>query len=222
MAGSRAFDNLNESDSRRSGDEGNSIPGSDGPADRFKGRDDQFIWSAFRQHDELAFAFIYQKYFQQLINYGFQFTRDVQLLEDSIQDLFIDLKKNRDRLTPVNSSIKFYLYKALKRRIIEYKRKTAGTSPDQISDGGQFEVILPSEAILIENEMKEEQIAKLTRALSGLTERQREALFYLYYENLSYTQIRELMGMNHVRSVRNLIYKAIAVLKSGIKLFLSF
>lgn len=222
MAGSRAFDNLNESDGRRPGGDQHSISGSDGPADRFEGRDDQFIWSAFKQNDEQAFIYIYQKHFHQLINYGFQFTRDVQLLEDSIQDLFIDLKRNRERLTSVNTAIKFYLYKALKRRIIAYKRRAGETSADLTKHAGRFEVILPSETVLIENELKEEQTVKLTRALSGLTERQREALFYLYYENLSYTQIQDLMGMDHVRSVRNLVYKAIAALKSGIKLFLSF
>ncbi len=221
MAGSQASNNEREfsdpnQDNRTSG------PTSPNLTDPFTGRDDQFIWSAFKQNDEQAFIVIYQRHFHELINYGHQFTHDVQFLEDCIQDLFIDLKKNRNNLTGFNSSIKFYLYKALKRRIIEYKRKAAGISLDQIMNADQFEVVLPAEAVLIENQIREEQINRLAKAMTNLTVRQREALFYFYHENLSYQQIRELMGMDHVRSVRNLVYKAIAVLKSSFKLLLSF
>lgn len=219
MAGSQASNNESEFSDCRWDKHGANSPNL---TDCFTGRDDQFIWSAFKQNDEQAFIFIYQKHFHQLINYGYQFTRDTQLLEDSIQDLFIDLKKNRERLTPVNTSIKFYLYKALKRRIIEYKRKTAVPALDEINNGRQFEIVLPSEALLIEKEIKEEQVSKLDHALSGLTQRQREALFYFYYENLSYRQIQELMGLDHVRSVRNLVYKAVSALKSSFKFLLSF
>jgi RNA polymerase sigma factor (sigma-70 family) len=221
MAGSRALNNQTESGDSKSNDR-NSGPDYKDLKDRFSGRDDQSVWSAFKQNDEQAFIYIYQKHFHDLINYGHQFTHDIQLLEDCIQDIFIDLRRNKDRLTPVNSSIRLYLYKALKRRIIEYRRKTAKTAPGQIADLTEFEIVLPAETILIESQIREEQLSKLKSALSRLTERQREALFYLYHENLSYQQIQDLMGMEHVRSVRNLIYKAITTLRSAFRLLLTF
>lgn len=186
----------------------------DGP---FNGKDDQFIWSAFKAKDESAFIYIYQKYFPRLVNYGHQFTRDSQLVEDSIQDLFIDLRKNRPNLTRTLTSIKPYLFKALKRRIIEYRRKVKYTLDSGDSEFGDFEIVPSVESKMIQSQMIEERLVRVKKAISQLTDRQREVLYYLYYENLSYSEIKDLMGMSHVRSTRNLVYKAIAALKEMAK-----
>lgn len=184
----------------------------------FNGKDDQFIWAAFKARDESAFIYIYQKYFPALVNYGHQFTRDSQLVEDSIQDLFIDLRKNRPNLTRTLTSIKPYLFKALKRRIIEYRRKAKYTLDNGDGVFTDFEIVPSVESKMIQSQMIEERLTRVKKAIAQLTDRQREALYYLYYENLSYSEIKDLMGMSHVRSARNLVYKAIAVLKEMAKL----
>lgn len=184
----------------------------------FEDKEDQFIWQAFRSNNESAFIFIYEKYFSDLINYGHQFTKESQLVEDCIQDLFIDLRKKRENLTNNSTSIKFYLYKALKRRIIEYRRKNKFAVVECIGDHKDFEIVPSIETNIIQDQTKEEQLLRMRQAFSQLTDRQREALFYLYYENLSYKEIKELMGMDHVRSARNIVYKAINVLKPLVKL----
>ena len=190
--------------------------------DCFDDQTDQFIWAAFKKGDEQSYVFIYEKYFASLINYGHQFTKDSQLLEDCIQDLFIDLNRNRANLTENNSSIKFYLFKSLKRRIIEARRKFDKEPVDHIEAHKDFEITLPVEALIIEKQVKEEQLVQLRQALKKLTGRQREVLYYLFYEELTYQEIQELMGLDHVRSVRNIFYKAITVLKSSFKLLFLF
>lgn len=184
--------------------------------DHFEGKEDQFIWQAFKAKNESAFIYIYKRYFPDLINYGHQLTRESQLVEDCIQDLFIDLRKNRRNLTSSLASIKAYLFKALKRRIIEQRRKTKHID-ENASPHRDFEIVPSVEANIIQDQAMQEQLSRMHQAFDRLTDRQREALFYLYYENLSYKEIKEIMGIDHVRSVRNLVYKAVAALKAIVK-----
>ncbi|MEQ9287163.1 MAG: sigma factor-like helix-turn-helix DNA-binding protein [Cyclobacteriaceae bacterium] len=62
--------------------------------------------------------------------------------------------------------------------------------------------------------MNEENIHKLNHAREYLTKRQKQAIYYFYYEDLSYEEVSEIMGLNNVKSTRNLVYKAINILKS--------
>src|SRR5690606_36156630 len=79
-------------------------------------KDEAAIWEAFKKGNESAFIYIYETYFDQLFVYGKQFTRDEDIVKDAIQDLFITLRKSRAGLGSTDS-IKFYLYKSLKRLI---------------------------------------------------------------------------------------------------------
>ena len=56
-------------------------------------------WSAFKNGSEDAFAEIYREHVKGLLNYGYKVTSDRRLIEDSIQDLFYELWKNRARET---------------------------------------------------------------------------------------------------------------------------
>ena len=81
-----------------------------------------------------------------------------------------------------------------------------------------FEIILSNEDLIIENEYTKEQSAKLQKALASLSRRQREVVYLRFYQNLSYSEIADLMSMQ-VESVYNLISKAIGALKN---MFLPF
>lgn len=80
-------------------------------------KNDQQVWIEFKQGSESAFAEIYNKFILPLYNYGERITPDRELIEDSIHDVFVDLWRQRDRIGHPDS-IKFYLFKALKRKII--------------------------------------------------------------------------------------------------------
>jgi DNA-directed RNA polymerase specialized sigma24 family protein len=47
--------------------------------------------------------------------------------------------------------------------------------------------------------------------------RKKEALYYFYYEGLSYEQIKEMMELSHIKSARNLVYEAISYLREALK-----
>lgn len=55
-------------------------------------------WDAFRQGNESAFIFIYESYFETLFAYGFSIVSDTNLVKDTLQDLFVELRKGGETL----------------------------------------------------------------------------------------------------------------------------
>lgn len=174
---------------------------------------DRELWDKFRIGDESAFIQIYNSYANILFNYGCQFTQDRELVKDSLHDFFIYLRKNRTGFNSTDS-IKFYLLKSFKRVILRNVKKSIKESKINQEFGFlQFPVELSSETMLINKQFEDSQIVKLNIALSELKQKEREAIYYFYYEGLSYEQIASIFGFTHVASGRRLIYTALINLR---------
>ena len=135
------------------------------------------------------------------------------MIEDCIQDLFIELWQNRTQLGETDS-VKFYLFKALKRklvkRLVNHRKYVNGSFESEEYD---FEVVLSPEFDLISRQVSQGQKEQMIKALNSLTKRQKEAITLKFYDGLSYQEVAELLAMS-VRATYNLIYRAIEVLRS--------
>ncbi len=173
------------------------------------------IWKQFKSGNESAFIYIYKTHFQNLYNYGLQFSRDASLVEDCIQDLFIDIRRTRKRLSDT-TSIKLYLYKAIRRKVLQYlKSSKSKLRIGLLQDGHNFHFTFSHEHYLIAQQLTDEKIKRLNRALSKLPQRQREVIYYFFYEQLSYEEIKEVMNFSNVKSVRNKAYIALKALRKS-------
>ncbi|MCC5930272.1 MAG: sigma-70 family RNA polymerase sigma factor [Cyclobacteriaceae bacterium] len=183
--------------------------------EKFQGVSEADIWKHFTEGDEPAFTYIYTKYFDELLNYGIQFTQEISLVEDAIQDMFIDLRRKRKQLKPIKVSLKALLFKSLKNQILMYYRTKSYIREQKFEkDEAAFEIELPFESIWIHQTDEQEERIKLERAIKKLTTRQREVLYYHFYKNLSYIEIQDIMRLENVKSVRNLLYRSLAALKT--------
>ena len=177
------------------------------------------IWLNFRQGSREAYAFMYETYFFQLFNYGRQFCNNKEMVKDCIQELFVELWHRRKNLGETDS-IKFYLFKALKRKIIrKVQRHPFLTSQNAILEKNIFEIVLPLENQLIAQQDEQESIQKIRNAVNTLSAQQREVIFLMFYENLSYEQIASILSVKP-KTVRNLFGKAIQALKNKLLTFL--
>lgn len=177
---------------------------------------DAELWNAFRRGDQDAFAFIFQKFSPALYTYGFHLCRSRFQTEDCIQDLFVHLHQHRSTLGETDS-IKFYLYRSLRRRIAE--KAQAGSRwvfPDELSGLPEFEMDMPADTVLIDEQTVQEQKQKLTYLLNQLPRRQKEALYLMYFDELSYPEVAQVMGLE-IKSVYNLIYNALVALRGQIE-----
>ena len=183
----------------------------------FENKSDVEIWETFKSGDESSFIYIYSKYFRELINYGYQFTTDVSLIEDCVQDLFIKLRKSRNKLGVIKKSIRLYLLISLKRRILECKAKPKKRDRVISELNKEFEIVFSQETHQIQEEVLTERRRHLKDAMNQLTRKQREVIYYLYYKNFSFAEAREIMKINSEKTLRNLLYRALGSMRSIMK-----
>ncbi|MFW5759491.1 MAG: RNA polymerase sigma factor [Cyclobacteriaceae bacterium] len=188
----------------------------------FEKQTDQEIWRLFVDGDNKAFIYLYDKYFITLFRYGCQLTADKELIKDVIQDIFIDFRVKKYNVSST-TSIRFYLLRCFKNNLInKLKKNNRYLIIGENIENFDFTFSLSQEQILIDRQLKDETIKKLNEALKKLTNRQREAMYYLFYQNFSIDQIQKMMQMENRRSVQNLIYKTISILKDQIVLIVTY
>lgn len=168
--------------------------------------DDTTLWNAFRNGDDRALLVIFDQYSQSLYNYGCKIHADREVVKDHVQDLFLDLCRKTGSLGETNS-IKFYLFKALRRRLVHAMEKRSMP----VDAGADLYIQSPEEDI-IDSQSAEQQKSILSDRMARLTTRQREAIFLRYYEELSYDRIALIMGVRK-QSIYNLINESFEVLK---------
>ncbi|SCC62186.1 RNA polymerase sigma factor, sigma-70 family [Chitinophaga costaii] len=175
------------------------------------------LWERFQQGDREAFALLYREHVDDLYHYGMHFCADGERVKDCLQDLFQDLWQSREHLSANIRNIRYYLLSSLRRRLLRslHRDRNWFSRPDM--ESFELECTLPREHQLINDESAAARIRDLQRALSGLTRRQREAIYLRFYQDLSYDEVAELMVMK-IDSVYNTISKAIGALKKALLL----
>jgi RNA polymerase sigma factor (sigma-70 family) len=170
---------------------------------------DIMLWESFRNGDKEAFAALFREHYTLLFRFGGKFTQDTELLEDCIQELFIELWQAKSR-APV-LSVKAYLLKSLKYKLLKSFRKRDKT----VSLGHSGDVVFEwsHEDFLIEKHESDKKKQQVLAALGRLSSRQKEIVYLKYYQNLSYEEVSEIMNINY-QVARNLLYQAIKSLKN--------
>ncbi len=170
------------------------------------------LWNTFQKGDKEAFARIYNLYVEDLLSYGYRVTSNRQLIKDSIQDLFLHLWLHRENLSETDS-VKFYLFRSLRNRIIRNMEKGPVSSDNSYPDRLENVVgDLPFEHDLMQRETDDAQILRLKYAIEKLSKRQQEVILFRYHHDFSLEQIAQLMHLNN-QSVRNLLHRAISQLR---------
>lgn len=172
--------------------------------------DDKALWDSFRRGEEQALITIYNRNIKALFNYGMKFFNEREIIKDSIQELFIELWKNRENLGDTDS-VKYYLFTSLRRKIVRTKSKF-NFRMLRIQDDMDIETS-PIESELIERELDSDRKEKLAFLINRLTKRQRLVIHLRYFEEMEYDEIAGLLNLNK-QTIYNLISKAIESLKS--------
>ena len=179
---------------------------------KYAGQSDADIWQSYLSGDDDALIFIYNNYVDRLLRFGLQFAPR-EMVKDSIQDLFLNLKNRRKKRTLVQR-LTPYLYKAIyriiKSKLERHKNLITSDGLDQIK---QWNIHVSEEINLIRQEHRLEQSKHLQNSMNELSEKQRQAVLLFYYEGLTHQEIADIMGLRNKSSVRKLIYRALDSLK---------
>ena len=173
---------------------------------------DSYIWEKFREGSTSAFEIIYERHVNILANYGNRMCQNEEIVKDAIQDMYIDLWRNKKNLSSTDS-ILFYLLKAFRRNLV--KKIVASKkhhSHLNICEAENEYFELAHDDSIIAAEIEKSKLQELHKQLNALAPRQKEALFLRFYTGLNYTEISKTMGINQ-QSAYNMVFRALELLK---------
>ncbi|QIA08343.1 RNA polymerase sigma factor [Draconibacterium halophilum] len=174
-------------------------------------KNDEKIWNDFCRGENYALSYIYSNNIHLLFRYGRKFSKDNELIKDTIQDLFFDLIRTRENLGATDN-IRYYLLCSFRRKLFKnLSRQKSNT------EGGYVSVPVPEISYSIEQELISKEYLtlrdkRIKKGLSELTTKQREILFYRYTCGFEYEEICNLMSLKY-DSARKQVFRALKALK---------
>ena len=176
---------------------------------------EQTLWKDMISGNKKSFEDLYNQYFQALINYGFRITKNENLIEDAVQELFISIWNNRTNLSEVNE-VKFYLFRSLKNRILRQLEKDIFDKSEDVDVYLDLLISISEEQKKIDSEQLNTNLDTLQRAIAHLPLRQQEVINLKYYHDFTLDEIAKLMDVNK-QSVSNLLFRSYAILRKLFK-----
>lgn len=173
-----------------------------------QGNDLTGYWSNVLQGDTRAYARIHGQLHPVLYRYALAMLGSGELAEDAVQEVFIRIWYKKERIGELKS-VRAFFFTAIRRQALNQLR---GLRNLQILTANEPDIEFSPEDILIEQEDQEEKKARISQYLNQLPRRQREVIYLRFYEELSYTEIADIMQVNY-QSVINLAHKAITQLR---------
>jgi len=161
------------------------------------------------QGDERAFEQLVKKYQSMVFSTICRYTGSPDDVEDLAQDVFIKIWRNIKRFKK-RSKFSTWVYRITANHCLTYRKKHQNrpVSLDELADKGST-----PESLTIEPDHETTQkVAQVKQALQELPSRQRIALVLSQFEEKTYKEIAEIMGIS-VSSVESLIFRARTALR---------
>ncbi|MBT3384737.1 MAG: sigma-70 family RNA polymerase sigma factor [Prolixibacteraceae bacterium] len=169
------------------------------------------IWNDFKKGENCVLSHIYCQHVQLLFRYGKKFSKNNEIIKDTIQDLFFDLIRTRENLGKTDN-IRFYLITSFKRKLVKNLRKQILFVDGGMGKNIEAEIVYSVEHDLICKEELTHREKIVQKALRELSPKQREILFYRFTCDFEYEQICQIMSLKY-DSARKLVFRALKSLK---------
>lgn len=170
--------------------------------------DDRALIEAFRSGDEFAFVSLYNRYKGAVYAFCVKMLLDKSLAEDVVQDTFLRVYENRERLASA-ASFKSWLFTIARNQCLNQLRRNQRQVPladdATVTDAETaFGSAKESPAGQME---KSERIALVNHFLAQLKPDYREVIVLREYQNLSYEEIAAVTKST-LSAVKSRLFKA--------------
>lgn len=170
----------------------------------------QQLWADLKTGDAGSLKLLMEHTYTLMFGYGSKFSNNKEFIQDCIQDVFIAIWQHRETLV-VPDSPKGYLLTSLRRKMINNGAKNPWVPIDSLYNFDP-EQDISLDYIVFGHEEVAIQMRLVKNLLSQLSERQREAIYLRFYQNLSRNEIAEIMNISE-QSVSNILQKALHSLR---------
>lgn len=144
-------------------------------------------------HDELAYRQLFILFYSKLLNFVSGFTKNKELAEEIVSDVFINVWKRRSTITEI-SNLKLYLYVSAKNITFNYLKKLHREKLEDL-DTVEIEPQAPfadPEQVFITREMNQ----KLRLAINELPPRCKLIYVLIKEDGLTYNQAAQLLNLS--------------------------
>lgn len=172
------------------------------------------IWIQLQNGHQHALLELYNQHYTGLMNYGIKLTGQRELTTECITQILLRLWDNRDKL-PLVENVRSYLLTCLRRELMaELKMETNRAYRDKLFQHSKSEEDFSYEEYLVQLQHNNEMKKLIGKALSTLTQREKELLQLKFFEDLDYDEIAGRCNITK-RTAYNIIHHALKTLKTA-------
>ncbi len=153
--------------------------------------------------NKAEFKAFYAEHYNLLVNYAYTKTRDWELSNEIVQNVFVKIWIRRNE-TEIKVSLKNYIFTMVKNAISDHYRRSAKLTDLELIEA------LPDDGNETENNQQKELIIRVAikEALNSLKPKRREIFELSKFEGLTYAEIAKYINISE-RAVEDNIAKAV-------------
>ncbi len=175
--------------------------------------DEWGLWRQLLSGDARAFEALMRNCYATMYRYGTRFSHDRGLIQDCIQDVFLEIWEKRQLVNP-EIPPRPYLIASLRRRIHRANRSPIQLSYPLYYDEQPETITFSVEDTIIETESGLKSALRISGLLNRLPERQKEVIYLRFFQEMSRDEIADIMEIAP-QSVSNLLQRALKWLKDN-------
>ena len=156
---------------------------------------------AVKRGDRNAFKYVFEQYYNRLVAYITTYTHNKVISEDIVQQTFVNLWEDREKIN-INKSFQGYIYKIAYHRYIDSIKKEKKRS-QKLNELWEHAL---ANRIIEDEEVTENRIIKLTSIIETLPPKSKEVIMLNKVHGIKYKDIAIQMGISiktvesHMRS----------------------
>lgn len=169
---------------------------------------DTFLINRLRNGDETALTELYNKFWQLLFMSAYNIIKDKELCEDIIQDIFMNIWHNREKIE-IHISLKGYMYACARYQVFNHLKKNKDKVHVELFDDleKRFQHTTPETEM-----MHDELVQQINLIIETLPEKCQQVYKLSREEQLSHKEIAERLNIS-TKTVENHITKALHVIR---------
>jgi RNA polymerase sigma-70 factor (ECF subfamily) len=154
---------------------------------------------------------LYDRYHKQLYRFLFNMTRQKELSEDMVQNIFLRMLKYPDGFAGFGE-FRMWMYHIARNAVYDHFRKVKRSPPS--TDIKEYEERIAGDSQSDKKIEKDQEIEMLETAMMGLTDENRELLIMSRFEELKYNEIATILNTTE-GAVKVRVHRALNQLKNN-------
>ena len=173
-------------------------------------------WNRFIYDGNMdALSKIYFHYYDFMFTYGLKHSIDKQVVEDSIQNVFVNLIKSRKNISQVKN-LTGYLISTFRRQLFLDLNKQKNTIVTEQLPEEQFDYYKTSDQAISDKENLEQLHETIEKCIGNLTAKQQEILFLRFENEISYEEISTMLNIS-VDSCYKSVYRTVKIIRAEVE-----